>query len=81
MRPSTRPANYCATLLPIHSVDRTPLTVALSFPSLVPFPFLLCLSRRDRLTTDQRTRDSGRKQQVAELDLTTSEILVFYRET
>ncbi|KYQ56946.1 hypothetical protein ALC60_04150 [Trachymyrmex zeteki] len=66
MRPSTRPANYCAT----HP------------PWTAPFyPKIALRSRRDRLTTDQRTRGSGRKQQVAKLDLTTSEILIFYRET
>jgi len=113
MRPSTRPANYCATLLPILrgsdaaygrflvSVSRSfsfsalPLVLAAtaafdgrrvaSHPRLSPtasfYPKIALRSRRDRLTIDQRTRGSGRKQQVVELNLTTSEILVFYHET
>lgn len=96
------------TVLPIlRGSDAAPLTVALSFPSLVlaataaaafdgrrvsssSLPLPRFTRRRSRpsiparssyLCLDQRTRGSGRKQQVAGLDLTTSEILVFYRET
>lgn len=49
---------------------------------IAPFyPKIALRSQRDRLTIKQHTRGSGRKQQVAELDLATNEILVFYRRT
>ncbi|KYM80748.1 hypothetical protein ALC53_08917 [Atta colombica] len=79
MRPSTRPANYCATLLPIlHGSVASRLRLS---PTASFYPKIALRSRRDRLTIDQCTRGSGRKQQVVELNLTTSEILVFYHET
>lgn len=61
---------------------RSPRPVLVS-PTAPFYPKIALRSRRDRLTSasTKRTRGSGRKQQVAELDLTTSEILVFYRET